>query len=771
MNIPTFDDKTFESKYTVVGLKNLNDENITSMEQLYEFIENILAEIIEIIVKIALQDLIIDQRDFRFVIIGGKAVNKIIKLEYIPRSFDYDIHILGNDEDDLNTFGSVLERSMNNLLTVENNFYIFRYYIFNILLKHGLVTDEHLDHYLNNDLFYFAQRDKGNFSIKGIFIHLVLKPYLANEQTYTNVKINERHLYHENSLMFNISDIDFDSNLQYGTISLDSNYQNIYTDSYDELYYGNYISILNNLLKMISLRSFKRTKNRDRFILFTDIDKYTCSFLSRNTYNDLHNYNKNTVYESTKDGSFTNRFNDTKMMINRDGEYNIFNLPSKRDIINSVLVKYGYLRDVYLRQCRNSIILDSKNQNKNNIFVTNRQSLNTNHFLRLFEDYDNNRYIKYYTDNLYSVVNYYCQYEHYDIGNIIQNRYHEGNLRDIVVQMDNNIRNMREQMTINGYDELFKDEFFVYRIQNFVSINDNNGNIFSTDYLNTNSIIYMPSFLSTSYSTSYNYYHFVNDNSFVLKIKINKNSRKWLFIDSYSYFPNENEILIDRNSYLIVTKIEYKTITMYNEDIFKDVKVVHATLVDDIDDIQDYILEQIKRDNDENKDNKTEQIDNKLGDYTFKLHNFTERTFETLRQLFDNKLFIQDGGKINISNKMNIPSYSSISRLESKNRINFENNYSILFDITSPNSYKSTLAFDINLYSIIYRDFLNNTKLFRNTESFSTLFDENILNKNIIKKGIQNKQIEQNKQYDIRNKSLRDNIISMDVDRIFDFNI
>jgi len=91
----------------------------------------------------------------------------------------------------------------------------------------------------------------------------------------------------------------------------------------------------------------------------------------------------------------------------------------------------------------------------------------------------------------------------------------------------------------------------------------------------------MPRFSSTTFITNNSYENFVRENTFLLKIKINKESKKWIIVNKYSEYPDEAEILLDRDCYFTVEEREILPIKMRNNTL-RDIVVItlrhHDTL-------------------------------------------------------------------------------------------------------------------------------------------------------------------------------------------------
>src|SRR5690554_6246444 len=72
--------------------------DINSFIDFTEDLENILFDFVNFLVKKSLSDINFDH----YYLVGGKALNKIISRNYLQPSFDFDIHLFGEDENKIN---------------------------------------------------------------------------------------------------------------------------------------------------------------------------------------------------------------------------------------------------------------------------------------------------------------------------------------------------------------------------------------------------------------------------------------------------------------------------------------------------------------------------------------------------------------------------------------------------------------------------------------------------------------------------------------------
>jgi hypothetical protein len=138
-------------------------------------------------------------------------------------------------------------------------------------------------------------------------------------------------------------------------------------------------------------------------------------------------------------------------------------------------------------------------------------------------------------------------------------------------------------------DSFIKDTFEVYSLNDINSFTQID-NILSKSFNNLNytkkgDMILLDQYLSTTFNNNFNFTGFF-ENKFtpvLLKIRINKNNNRWLFLNKYSLLNNESEILIKRNSTFVVKDvnyINYITIKLNHEDKYLKVLTLELSDID-----------------------------------------------------------------------------------------------------------------------------------------------------------------------------------------------
>ena len=710
-----------------VGIRDTSGNKITNINDMYELIEEILSEPLEILIRMSMGSYPISNH--QYVVVGGKALNNVINMKYMKKSFDYDVHIMGSKNyNDVRVFSEEVTNKLNNSIDPSNGeFKIYRNYIITLLKRYNLISDAEEHHYLNNRLFYYGKRKGTSFDIRGIFIHFKFHNNIFGLDKYTNnPKI--KHPPSKNEIYYPIFDIDLDLNITFGVPYENSH---VYTtSSYDNVRYATYFLLIQNLIRYMEQENMKQLKNLKKLINFVDINRYNCYFISTTTSgkmdsdvtNILKNHIKlegNLVKQTTARQiiKFQSRIQPKKSVIlkkevnyafNKAHVNNNFIFSGKRtmsNVMKDFSAEYKKMHSVEVDKCINNIIIGRDNPNPNNIFV---DGVNVNNVLSQFEkavyEYDTDRYIYLYTTDKYKAISKYIQYKHFGLDTqglkeygheIIKNTIHftDGKKDDInmmTIDVDNNTL----PKIIKGISDVFKnirlgqnkfttnldnmlDEFYVYRVQNYINFNSAIGDIFNPYNIKRNSIIYIPFFMSTTFITNDGtVVNFIKNNSFILKIKINKQSRKWLLLNKYSAQPQEYEILIDKDTYLVIDDFNYKTIRMSN-GVHRDILVLSVKLCDNISEMVSYY---------KNRTRLTRQL------ITPVLHNFTEQNISSVESI--SKSERQFGGKEYKPGKLDI-GYDKLDAI---------NQNTLIYDISgiALKEHKDTLVNDATIYADLY---------------------------------------------------------------------
>ncbi|ARF09674.1 hypothetical protein Indivirus_2_53 [Indivirus ILV1] len=712
---------SISNDYQVRDVYSLDGEPINNLISLYDFMETILKEIIEVVFKRSLSG-----NHYQYMIMGGKAINNIVSDDYLGKSFDFDLHLIQGNEYKLNEMGDWIVNNMNNFMNNTENI-VYRHYIINILRKHNLISENQIQHYSNNQLFYYGKRIKHGFSIKGIFIHFLLRDDIFGmNQKYTNARPPHLHTdFHDdtitnynsgnNELFYPISDIDLEQYLNFGIPIQNPVF--IY-ESYDQLKYCSYLVLVFNLIKYVLHGGTKRQKNLIKLNNVIDIKKYKCYFTSNNSYNDLKNNLDQLV------GMYGNELNqiigidptDLRLTTNVSGE--IFTNRTYYDVLDKLLILYRNQINTVLNNCRDKLILNMDGPNTNNIFNDN---VNGNQQLtilasieRLIFNHDVDRYVFCYTTNAYSSINLYCQYLNLGINS--QNINYPGpvNINRAISFSDNTISNINQNVNviygnmnniINGISTTIqicrndqnyinslvsiKDEFFTIRAQNFISFNSPNGDIFNPSILKTGGIIYIPFFASSFFKTnSYSYPNFIYSNTFLFKIRINKNSRKWIMLNKYSQYDTESEVLFDKDIFFTIENYKYKSIK-WNDQKYRDILVINVKLCDTL---QEAIHHRLNVSNNED----------------INIFNINEDKFT---KLLDNTNSNENRGKL--------------KNLKLKSRLILQNNFFMDFENRLLDNNNDNLTYDTDLYKNLYNTIMNDNEKLLNKQKSIIKFDSN----------------------------------------------
>lgn len=535
----------------------------TRSDELYGHIESMLKEIVEIIMRSALAKVTISDA-YNYTILGGKAINNIISEEYLQKSFDYDIHVTdSSDEVHLNHFGSNLASQINTFL---DSHLIYKHYIYKILYSNWLISDDpkFFEHYIKNPLFSYGYRKKRNYVIHGIFLHLYFNDDIFGKFKYTNSKN-----YIGNHIFYPVSDIDLDLGLTFGILA------NKYTlvNPYDNLRYAKFPLVAFNLFSYINKGGYKVNRNMEKKYHFMNINNYKCSFFNSNDDNitdikQIIDTLKNPAILRGEDIHLTGKLNIANEMRNLltvvEHNENKSNLCLQNVVATSTntnnynnTIFINGITDDHIRELE-GIVIENDKDHKYSLFYTSSHGFNSSI----------NRYLQ--NSNMGIEINI----NDYMLTGEYQFEYDPNNISTYAEELSNIIRKSNSEIN----KDFFLDTFWLYRFHSICMFDDVDGRIFDTSSFTPNTILSIPYFMSTSFSPYFEFESLLKNNTVLLKILVNKSSNNWLFLNNYSHYPQEHEILLNKGIYLHVKNIEYKNIMVAGR--VRDIKVVIVELLD-----------------------------------------------------------------------------------------------------------------------------------------------------------------------------------------------
>lgn len=557
-------------------------------------------------------------------IINRKSLYKIISSEYIKPTLDFEINLNYKSKDKFiktTKYLLIFGRKLAELLNKSINFDIrVRLFIFKMLLYYEFVTIEDREFYLNNTLFYFG-KENNKTNIYNIFLHLKL-----NKNLNINNFVSSKQYDKDNEVLPKI-DLDINkSNLFLPITNITIGLNTFYNPNSVES--NNYFYHVYNLIEKLNIGDSNYDTHLNNLLLLLSTNKLSCSYI--NEFN-THKLDLQTLFNSF--GNDTDKSNklikENKDLIKYskyfNGEFTYFKLM------------------IYLNSELNFKILYSNCLNK--LQLTNKyfrmpinefmRVENTDEFISLssYMTYlsDPHGYCLFYTFLGNVLINKFLNNSFFKIPNIntifnakndIKDKYNipftinfefinkEVNI-DVYNNLDNkpyseiveNLSSIFKSVRLFGRGELYNkylerlyDNFYVYRLTTFYSYFDRTGEIINPSELKNNGIIFNPLFQSTSFSNSFNYTFFLKPNLILLKIKIHKNSKKWLLLGDYSETSYENEILIDKNSYMLLLEHSYKTFAV--EKNIEEILTLEVMLFDTLEELIDYqsnILKSVKQ--------------------------------------------------------------------------------------------------------------------------------------------------------------------------------
>ena len=600
--------------------------------ELYEginLIELSLSEIIDFLIKKSLHDPKIKDLGIDYYILGGKAINNIIKLKYIKKSFDFDIHVK-NPKDIINISKYITDYCNSELNKSYNK--MLRYQIYKKLLLLNLVDSNLKDYYFHNNLIFYGNRiNRTNPAnqISGLFIKLKLRKNLFKydkiDIKYSNFLLNtelnandlRRTIGVNNILYIPIADIDLDNVVTFG-INVYNTSSSIYRNPFENINYADFSIILFNLLKCIVKVPNKIESNGKKLNNFIKSLYYNC-----NIYNEYNSLNKfNTMYrkiiKSLKkykdviiyDDCFPSRCQKLHQFINDNNVSDLSRITTYGSFIEKLVNKIINTKEFYRQNCK-VLLGEGSVLNETNIFndvINNKEFLlrNAVNILADLDQVNGSYFFLQYTGVLYRNLNIYCnylnnnvstdslypyefnnkQFEYSIIGREISFNNGTINYDDVITNMNNIYELYHSDVNLIQIKLALKENFYIYSSQlitNFTQMDLlANRSFIDLSYIKAGDIIQISQYLSGTFNTEFDFSEFdqnSSSNRIFLKIKINKNNKNWIIIDKYSFSSQESEILLKQNSIFFIEKIDYEVVKIDGKK--KEYKVITLQICDD----------------------------------------------------------------------------------------------------------------------------------------------------------------------------------------------
>lgn len=281
VNVP-FGEKSPIAKNVLIN----NAQQRITIDKLLNYIAASLAYIVHITVQRALSTL----GNYKYCVVGGKAINELFSSKKCFYTFVHDIHV--NDKKTRDILLTLIKNNINTYFDSDEAAVIRNQMYFELSLM-NIVRLDNINFYQKDKLFFSGFRhDRNNqYSIAGIFLRLKLRNDLfrgdAANFWYSN-RINEsykpdddiKYSVKENELYISIANIDISSDVNYG-IDIFKPYLALTTsiDNIDKIKYLNYAVLLYNLLKSIMKVYYKLSPNMSRLKCITNYDMYSCDQL------------------------------------------------------------------------------------------------------------------------------------------------------------------------------------------------------------------------------------------------------------------------------------------------------------------------------------------------------------------------------------------------------------------------------------------------------------------------------------------------------------
>jgi hypothetical protein len=467
--------------------------------------------------------------------------------------------------DDVDTFGTNLELELDDI--VSNMLPAYKTFLVNILLRSRLPVDK--NYYTNGNVFKFAN-NKMNINI------------VAQEPIFV-VGVNK---FYEHLL-----DVVLIETIKIPNVETSNSYDKVKFVPYDLAVYST-VKTLDSTTNL-----FEKETSRVNLVLYATPDAYNCAA-------NLASSSSEQTWQ-TYQGRI--KSNLPSLIV---GGYNVLNKDQTYEHIVKEIHKNAAKFNLR-KKCEDLAVLDSGAANKNLIKNLTPQLLN--YLERFLAKEDITKSILFYTTPQgYMLMGSYCDATYFGYNRSKQ--YDQTTLRSLDIkhadgqttsyQIDVDIEpnpdllvenlvsdvkaTIRRIKTRPEYISSLKslDQRYIttYRLQNFLVINSPNGDQFDPTIAQAGSVLYLPRFISSSFVTNYSYERFTYANTFMFRIKLPIDSDNWIFLNSYSEYPTEREVMINKDCYYLVTNKEYLPIKFKNG--YRDMLVFDLTLCDTLDDVR-----------------------------------------------------------------------------------------------------------------------------------------------------------------------------------------
>ena len=557
---------------TIKGIQNIE------LKEAINLIQFSLIEIIDLLIKKALSSIV----DIDYYIIGGKALNNIIKLKYLSKSFNFDI--LVTNVDSVTLMGQQIRDECFEQLNLPYN-QMLRYQIYKKLLLLNLVDETLEKYYMSNDthlIFYGNRhyREYINRKTSGLFIKLKLRKNLFK---YDEKDINYTNYLDTKLTRDDLVDAGVDNNILYIPIAtfLHNNdplyitfytYDNIYNNPFENINYADFSYILLFLL-ILSATEYTETKRELYIKKLNMLNKplyYNCNMYYE--YNSLEKFK--TMYQKImrylkyyKDQIIYDFFTtEQKKLIDDNMISDVDQFTTYGSFIEKLVNKIINTQKFYQENCK-VVLGESSEENK--IFLDNVDPSEQKRLLNVLHDVikkldQDKKYVFKYTQKLYQNLNIYCNYFYNDIST---DSYTDEDYIDVIYTINSIYEEYHKNDSVKTIKKKLKPYFYIYSSQlitNFTQIGKLATRSFiDLSYIKQGDIIQINQYLSGTFNSNFDFSFFnsyIPSNRIFFKIKINKFYKNWIILDTYSEASHETEILLKQNSIFFIESIDYQVV-------------------------------------------------------------------------------------------------------------------------------------------------------------------------------------------------------------------
>ena len=555
------ENKLQESSFSVINrsIKDLvfpiqpymPNENGAVNHDLVDVVKYYFQDVINVIMVNAISMFNVENRQ-KLVVVGGNALSRMYNLNYREKYFNWDLHIVGEKERNIEKVMAIFSRYLND--------YVTKYELFYAYLNNAI---SNINNYfkLRNIAFVIQPYTDQTISLlpdKSIFAH-----YTRGR----DVHLHKIQFICNNSIQHvDLTDIQYDYYSKIGGVAIDLD------DCYimNKMIYISITHIVRSLLELACDNSdYRKTRQVFEKIFFLKknllSDVFDCSFLQHLQYTDelskfsssvMSYMNSNRHYYAAISGDFVEKSityicqNIEKITQNQFCE-DMFLSTDFNDTDHVPAFLFDMIRD------------------------SNEYLINKCETYHIKQECDILRkLIRYYTRASAFLNNFLSKYYYSKDASILQKMYNDQTVGEYTQNMNQAIQTYHKY---GKFQQYYDRTITIYKSCHFFNLP-----VFGEDAheISAGDNIYQPCFNSTSYSKNINFMYFMNPALpfYIMEIKLRLSSPCYMILDQTSVLAHQKEILLKNNIVFHVDRVSSRYIK--SGIIIRNVKVLHISIID-----------------------------------------------------------------------------------------------------------------------------------------------------------------------------------------------